>query len=233
MPNWVTIDLTVESETAEQVKSFVESVKDIDENGIENPFSFEKIIPMPKALKGTCKGSHGDIGYAAWYGDPTQVLNYQWVKDAGVTNVEQLREFLEKQSPEYKADADAQKAAFDETGFTTWYGWCIENWGTKWDSCHVDVTESTDFRFSVRFDTAWSFPEPIIKALSEKFPELKFSGNFTEESDAFEGEFSYSRSEGLSFNCWEPEPRDEEEEDEVTAEVTGEKIAANQANTWF
>lgn len=49
-----------------------------------------------------------------------------------------------------------------------WYDWCNSNWGTKWNaydsSCKVEGDHAI-----ISFDTAWSVPEPIIKAFAEKF----------------------------------------------------------------
>lgn len=44
-----------------------------------------------------------------------------------------------------------------------WYVFNTENWGTKWDAC-----DGIDCYDHVEFNTAWSTPEPIIKALAEK-----------------------------------------------------------------
>ena len=52
-------------------------------------------------------------------------------------------------------------------GELNWYGFGIANWGTKWNAGQT-VRISND---KVSFQTAWSHPEPIIQALSEKFPE--------------------------------------------------------------
>ena len=43
-----------------------------------------------------------------------------------------------------------------------WYTWSIEHWGTKWNAYDVDVTDKC-----IQFDTAWSCPEPIVKALTK------------------------------------------------------------------
>lgn len=51
-------------------------------------------------------------------------------------------------------------------GATTWYDWCCEHWGTKWnagDTCIFDDDE-------VSFETAWCAPIPVIKKLSEMYP---------------------------------------------------------------
>ena len=54
---------------------------------------------------------------------------------------------------------------FCQYGATSWYHWCIDNWGTKWNAC--DAYKASDN--IVIFDTAWSCPEPIIQKLSEMF----------------------------------------------------------------
>lgn len=50
-----------------------------------------------------------------------------------------------------------------------WYAFNTENWGTKWDACDVSVDED-----HVMFTTAWSTPEPIIKALAKKIDDVVF-----------------------------------------------------------
>lgn len=44
-----------------------------------------------------------------------------------------------------------------------WYDWSIANWGTKWDASSPYVNGP-----SVEFDTAWSCPEPLLRALAKK-----------------------------------------------------------------
>ena len=44
-----------------------------------------------------------------------------------------------------------------------WYVFNTKNWGTKWDAC-----DGIDCYDHVEFNTAWSSPEPIIKALAKK-----------------------------------------------------------------
>lgn len=40
-------------------------------------------------------------------------------------------------------------------GAQTWYDWCPEHWGTKWNACDSHVQEFADLSV-VTFDTAWS-----------------------------------------------------------------------------
>ena len=48
-------------------------------------------------------------------------------------------------------------------GAISWYEWCIEHWGTKWNSYeNVQVDSNT-----IMFETAWNAPEPVIAQLAK------------------------------------------------------------------
>lgn len=47
-----------------------------------------------------------------------------------------------------------------------WYDWSVANWGTKWNAYAVK-----DLGSSLQFETAWSFPELIARALAVAVPE--------------------------------------------------------------
>ena len=53
-----------------------------------------------------------------------------------------------------------------------WYHWNIQNWGTKWDACNVDIEYADESQIEITFDTAWSPPEPICARLREMFGDL-------------------------------------------------------------
>lgn len=71
-------------------------------------------------------------------------------------------------------------------GKNNWYDWSIENWGTKWNS--VDAELDGD---EIRFLTAWSPCDPVIAALAEMFPMMRFTYNFYETGMCFCGERIY------------------------------------------
>ena len=66
-----------------------------------------------------------------------------------------------------------------------WYDWNIRNWGTKWNAydkvvCHNLDDESVDsYYITYEFNTAWSPPEGIMKALAKKIYELKLNVSFS------------------------------------------------------
>lgn len=67
--------------------------------------------------------------------------------------------------------------AIKETGFVSWFEWCCEKWGTKWNAYEGKRVSDT----AVRFETAWSAPLPVIEALSLKFPSQPLSLRWASE----------------------------------------------------
>ena len=61
--------------------------------------------------------------------------------------------------------------------YATWYDWCVEEWGTKWN-CHEYRLEDSD---RCTFETAWTHPGPIIEALSRQHPQLAFEVRYADE----------------------------------------------------
>ena len=82
-----------------------------------------------------------------------------------------------------------------------WYGWRLENWGTKWDLSEeeqrnvADQLLSEDCDFQAQFDTAWSPPLQAIAALSEMFPNDQFSLDYFESGCWFAGTAIISKGE--------------------------------------
>jgi len=63
------------------------------------------------------------------------------------------------------ADGTKDKAMIEKTGYSDWYSWAVDNWGTKWEVCEfygVDrqhLNDSLDeSTISFAFDSAWSPP---------------------------------------------------------------------------
>jgi hypothetical protein len=77
-----------------------------------------------------------------------------------------------------------------------WYWWRVLFWGTKWnlgkDYLQID---RFDNQVVMRFGTAWSPPEPIVKKLSEMFPALTFKLEYEESGYAYYGFFDCENGE--------------------------------------
>lgn len=66
-----------------------------------------------------------------------------------------------------------QESNLAKHGYKDWYDWCVNEWGTKWDTGTqgYEVKPESDGRMCIGFDTAWS---PPIQAM-EKLCDLGFS----------------------------------------------------------
>lgn len=66
------------------------------------------------------------------------------------------------------------------------YEWCTDHWGTKWN---VDEGVTLTGPCALTFDTAWSPPIPVIRALGERFPNVTFTLLYYEAGMGFKGAF--------------------------------------------
>lgn len=141
-------------------------------------FDFNALVPMPAILADSTSGIDEAMGYEAIMGHPiadalrSSVLDYAWVRKLGIDTSEALRSYLEVNRPDVLAAGERAVEAERQTGFPSWYPWAIARWGTKWNAyAYEPITEEPD-RFSFRFDTAWSTPDPIWTAIAQTFPLL-------------------------------------------------------------
>ena len=111
--------------------------------------------------------------------------------------------------PEEQAkQAATEQANMEKYGFKDWYDWCVENWGTKWGACDVDMdTESIHGPeyWSGHFQSAWCPAEGLIKSISAQYPNLVFGISFIEESDAFAGWTVWRAGKTLAEVSYEPQ----------------------------
>ena len=86
-----------------------------------------------------------------------------------------------------------------------WYHWNVRNWGTKWD-IHIDPdfipkfeqNNNGEWYFNWNFDTAWSPAEPAYYAMAERFPNLTFEYEITEEANFYAGKLFFENGELVS-----------------------------------
>lgn len=84
-------------------------------------------------------------------------------------------------------EKERQKDGYNSGG----YDWCREKWGTKWNAYNQDVAPTIKpHSRQYTFTTAWSPPEPVIKKMSELYPTLRFTCEWSEEGGYF-GKFQY------------------------------------------
>ena len=142
---------------------------------------------MPESLNITA-GSTTTRGYQA-YKDFIDVYTL-----FGTQNMENILHvppsseeiFLQHRPDIDRSEFELGKAAFQNEvryGAQTWYDWCIRNWGTKWNSYgYEDYSSDVSSDLStIRFQTAWSAPHPVIEKLAEMFPDVSFEHEWADE----------------------------------------------------
>ena len=83
-------------------------------------------------------------------------------------------------------------------GAKDWYDWGVKNWGTKWNSRDVSVTEfynGDDNQVAYSFSTAWSPPLEVYDKLAEMFPNINIFINYDESGMGFSGWKYYADGE--------------------------------------
>lgn len=103
---------------------------------------------------------------------------------------------------ECQANGDWSKYTGVKDGFNSGgYEWCCKNWGTKWGIYSTELLtcklEGKKGNLMYNCQSAWSPPLPVITAMSQKFPALKFTLKYYERGCAFKGVFVVAGGETL------------------------------------
>jgi hypothetical protein len=84
-------------------------------------------------------------------------------------------------------NSENSEALTEKYGYSDWYTWRVNKWGTKWDVCESDIYEDSDKDFMAIFDSAWAPPINWLEHVAPQFPELKFKLAFSEPGMGFCG----------------------------------------------
>lgn len=157
MPNHISNRLTITADSALTAEIFA-AIRGESPDSKAWLIDFDRIIPMPAALKNTgCGGAVIDgVSVRKWWTDNSDNPN---------------------RSPD-RLLTDEEKAAIDATGFDNWYEWSRKNWGTKWNAYEI----KREGENAIYFETAWSPPVPVLVALAKKYPQAKFTLEYADES---------------------------------------------------
>jgi len=174
MPNWCSNTLTIvgNDETFDQVIAPYVTTQIIKyENGKDEEVTmldFEKILPYPKCIN---ENKH------LWNMGAAEKLN--------VTHDELL-----------KLIKEAEQHNLKECGYSSWYDWGVEQWGTKWNSDQAQISKS-----GMGFMTAWSPPVQVIAELA-KLLQCDLRLIYIEEGEFFCGEFLANADGSTVDNCY-------------------------------
>jgi hypothetical protein len=160
MPNWVDTVIKATPETIAAIKERFSS------KGKYGDFlDFEKAIPMPPDIV------RGDI--PSWHPAVTEpATDVQRAATSTIRKLYGLAENALAKGDDPQAHLQAVLKVASQHGFDldaigcpvrTWYDWCPDNWGTKWNSSECSFSRDT-----ISFQTAWSCPKPILEEISRQ-----------------------------------------------------------------
>ena len=180
MPNHVTNQLKIIASTPERLQEIREFIRG-EEDGVELPIDFNKILPMPESLR-IDSGSRTDSSIAVLLHQSgaseklREMLDYHWVKQEGITDLDALAKRLIDEGDVNLEDGRIALENLANYGHKDWYSWANERWGTKWNAY-----DQKDDGETISFDTAWSTPLPVLEALSMLFPDVQFNVRYADE----------------------------------------------------
>ena len=181
MPNHITTILTIEDLAGTPLdvvrKAFI--------NG-EGQIDFNMIVEMPKCLHGFEPHSGITTRAEAALGllpNPETLRNATSLNDLTkrlhFSNA--VRDITTKPRPEDIPLIARAVQNYAECGYTHWYDWCVEKWGTKWNCYGQPESGHPANATSFKFETAWSHPRDLIKKISERLPGVVFHVEYADE----------------------------------------------------
>ena len=70
----------------------------------------------------------------------------------------------------------------EKYGDRNWYDWSVKNWGSKWNAYGYDyLLKYQQGSNRIVFHTAWSSVQPLLKSLSEKYPDIEMAYRWADE----------------------------------------------------
>lgn len=207
MPNHIKNIITLKGDE-QKIREMLEEIQ-YDELEL-GTVDFNKIIPMPESLN-VESGSRTDKGIEMV---KTYLENMPEEQSDKEGTYDEFFEDLRSHSAEISDEEEKKIWNIGVTavenlhkyGAPTWYEWCTNNWGTKWNAYGYD--EGTDYSASgnLHFQTAWSAPHPVIKKLAQMYPDIIFEHEWANEDIGVNcGRKCYSNGECTEEYCPESE----------------------------
>lgn len=202
MPNHVRNIIRFEAEP-KRIKEILSAIQS-DELGLGS-IDFNKLTPMPTALE-IEKGSGTDRSIRLYLTAINPAVTYfgsqedkvsqsefdrikglfsksAWSRYNEVMSADKVAETLDSMK-KYNEPTDdlfglAKQALgnIEQYGHMDWYDWSCEHWGTKWNAYDCNYDGDKELSFS----TAWSASHPILRQLSEKFPDVSLEHLWADE----------------------------------------------------
>lgn len=216
MPNHTTNILKFEGKE-EDVKRLLDSIRTEVKTDVEEftrYIDFNKLIPMPESYEGLVSGSITDQAIAVYmaverkdYTKINEMLKYPCWENAGVVTKEALIETLINEHDATVELGRKYVENYEKYGAYTWYEWCNENWGTKWNAYDQSFDEATN---TIEFYTAWCGVPKLINMISEQNPDVKIHYYYSVEGYSCSTRMEFLGGD-LIFEDYDEESYDDED----------------------
>ncbi len=196
MPNWVTNEITAAPSV---IAAMLNS---------EGRIGLETMMPSPCPVGSDWNGVYGDAETAAELVCGIAVSDHDLLRRLELMNRAQVN--VAKMTDESFDQFIGMMRNFRACGYLHDMDFNRKAWGTKWNACDQwhDVEQG-----KARFDTAWSSPEPVLIALSKRFPEEEIRVRYADEDMGCNcGEYTMKNGEFLKSD-FAPSYRDQTPED--------------------
>jgi hypothetical protein len=101
----------------------------------------------------------------------------------------------------YTVDADGNPSKTNDTTYNAG-NWNSENWGTSCDAFDVDIYTSYNGTKQINFQTKWSPPIEVIRAMAQQFPNLNIEYEYEEET-GWGGKIGFIKGVEQYHNEWD------------------------------
>lgn len=172
MPNWCFNSVQVSADTEAELKEFIEFATQSHTSRHINIYSKEREVIVDENAKGV---------FWNFITPPVEIQDEYFGEQPRVEVGVPVNhpDFLKKAREERKKS-------------NHWYDWNIENWDTKWDVQlepeRIEIQQNpsdNSFFFIWQFDTAWSPATCVYYKMAERFPNLHFEFEITEEANFY------------------------------------------------
>lgn len=177
MPNYICNRLKVVGKDTNDIEDFLDFICGEDE---ENIIDFNKIVPMPQCLKNTEESTRVFWGIQ-YYLEQNNMVKLMELLKVYLSPKKDFSIFTEEKLKEYYTIGEEYINKYIECGYFTWYRWCIDNWGTKWNAFESKIIDSKNNVVDIIFYTAWAGVPELISILADKFPHLYFEYDYADE----------------------------------------------------
>lgn len=158
---------------------------------------------------------------------PKWCVNKLILASADSAKIQEVLEFIQKDKANDDENSVNGTGSIDfnkivpEPAYENNDDWCnqfVDHRGAKWDAsnCRYDAGNN-----SIKFDTAWSPPRPIVQAMSAKFPEVVFTLKYAEPGVWFAGICEFENGEMVVDDSYDVSKYSDDHASKIFKELLG------------